>query len=62
MAASPSFYSSFAFAHRAAAAIRATAARFSGVCVFSLILAPRFPRATAAGFFRFAINTILSAQ
>ncbi len=56
-------YSPFArFAHRAAAALRATSERFSAVSFFNRALPPRLPSATAAGFFRFAINTMLSAS
>ena len=43
------------FPHRAAAAFFATSVLFSGVSLTSRALAPRFPSATAAGFFRFAI-------
>lgn len=53
---------SFAFFHRAAAAVRATTLRCSAVILVSRAFAPRLPSATAAGFFLFAISTMLSAQ
>ena len=42
--------------HRAAAALRATSVRFSGVSFVIRAFAPRRPSATAAGFFLFAIE------
>jgi hypothetical protein len=45
----------FAF-HLAAAAFLATSVLFSGVSFFRRAAAPRFPRATAAGFFFFGIH------
>ena len=53
---------SFAFFQRAVTAILATSERFSGVSFFIRAFALRLPSATAAGFFRFAINTILNVQ
>jgi hypothetical protein len=47
---------------RAAAAVRATSERCSGVSFVIRAFAPRLPSATAAGFFLFAINHMLSAQ
>ena len=48
--------------HRARAAVRATTLRCSAVILVSRAFAPRLPSATAAGFFLFAISTMLSAQ
>jgi hypothetical protein len=48
--------------HRAAAAVRATSERFSGVSFFSRAFAPRRPSSTAALFFFLAITIMLSAQ
>lgn len=55
-------YHSDFFFQRAAAAVFATSLRFSGVSFVSRAFAPLLPSATAAGFFLFAINTMLSAQ
>src|ERR1035441_6853408 len=48
----------FLFAQRAAAALRASAVRRSGVRLALLRLPPRRPRATAAGFLRFRVPAI----
>jgi hypothetical protein len=52
-------HSPFAFFHRAAAAYLANAERCSGLRYFRLFLPPFRPSAIAAGFFRFAIASIV---